>query len=322
MMKSILIFLLGCLVPSLLWSQEQSNRYTYAEDRQFIKESDVYGYTFVPAEGKMSTAHYPDPIKPGLVTFTIRPAEVTILERVQFTPAGISGTPTNDKAYSLRIARIDKTSYGYELRLVDIKNRDMQGHLKLYIDAISQIDMIKYRPSMADPEHTYMLKRTPKQQNTQDGKFFTHKEDFDARTLDEFWGKTLYPFMELQKQSSLDQRKIKRIFASDNIDIKFEERTVTKGKKEKVVQYITFNSRGGDTKTLMVKKVKEVQHQDRDGNRKLLELQVKDELRQDEFYILMHRGVKTMLRAIELQNAKTRESVFYYEMRKGKRIIE
>lgn len=318
-MKKVLLFLFGLYLPFCLTAQNKE-RYSFVEDRQFIREADLYGYLFIPAEGKMSTAHYPDPIKEGLVSFIVAPGQVAILERVDFTPAGISGKPNNKNVYNMQIARIDKTSYGYELRLIDTKNRDMQGHLKMYINGISQIDMIKYRPSMADPEHTYMLKKTPKVQNQQDGKFFTHQEDFDARTLDELIGKTLYPFMSLENYSNLSNRKVKRIYANDNVDIKFEERTVTKGKKEKIAQYITFNQQDGNSKTLVVKKAKEVDHAP--TKRKVLEILVKDEIRQKEYYMLLHRGIKSMLKAIELQDSKTRESVLYYEMRRGKRIIE
>jgi len=38
--------------------------------------------------------------------------------------------------------------------------------------------------------------------------------------------------------------------------------------------------------------------------------------------MLLHRGIKSMLKAIELQDSKSRQSVLYYEMKRGKRIIE
>lgn len=321
-MQQILILLLGLLVPLSSWAQDETTPYTLVEDRQFIKESDFFGYTFVPAEGKMSTAHYPDPIRPGIVSFTMLRSNVIINERARYTPAGIVDPPTNDPPYKLRISHINKTSYGYEFKLVDPKNRELTGYIKFYIDGISQIDMIKYRPSTADPEHTYVIKRTPKEQLLEDGKFFTHQEDFDARTLDEFWGKVLNPFLSLANQSNLDQRKISRIYATDDVDIRFEEKTITKGKKEKLLQYITFNQKDGTSRKLLVKKSKEIQYQNRDANRKVLEVEVRDEARQANFFILLHRGAKTYLKAIELQEEKSRESVLYYKMRRGKSIIE
>jgi hypothetical protein len=306
----------------LLVAQSDSIPYTLSEDREFIKETDFTGYTFIPSEGKMSTAHYPDPIPAGIVAFTIKRSYVIIDERARYTPKGIIEPPTNDKPYRLRVASIDKINYGFQMNLVDPENRELQGYLKIYIDGISQVDMLKYRPSMADPEHSYVIGKTSKEQLLDDGKFFTHQQDFDARTLDEFWGKVLYPFLNIQNQSSLDTRVISRIYRSYDIDVRFEEETVIKGKKEKILQYIIFNQKDGTRRKLLVKKLKEIEHQNRDGKRTVLEVEVKDEATQENFFILMHRGVKSYLKAIELQDEKTRQSLVYYEMRRGKRIIE
>jgi len=257
-MKFLFLFIVASLLPLLLSAQDgklADLNYTFVEDRQFIKESDVYGYTFVPHEGKMSTAHYPDPIKAGLVAFTISNQNVTIDERATYTPAGISNVVSDAKPYSLHIARINKTTFGYEISLVNIRNRELQGHLKIYIDAVSQVAMLKYRPSMADHEHTYMIKRTPKEQGLADGKYFTHQEDFDARTLDEFWGKTLYPFMSIENASDIGNRKITRIRSEEDIDIKFVEKFILKGKKEKLSQFILFKTPTGGTSEYLVKKV-------------------------------------------------------------------
>jgi hypothetical protein len=321
-MKQLIILLLGIFVPVLLLAQIDSVRYTLSEDREFIKESDFTGFTFMPSEGKMSTAHYPDPIPAGVVAFSIKKSYLIIDERARYTPKGIVDPPTEDKPYRLRIASIDKMNYGYQLNLVDPDNRELQGYLKIYIDGISQVDMLKYRPSMADPEHSYVIARTSQEQLLEDGKFFTHQQDFDARTLDELWGKVLYPFLNIQNQSNLESRVISRIYRSHDIDVRFEEETVIRGKKEKILQYIIFNQKDGSRRKLLVKKLKEIMHQNRDSKRTVLEVEVKDEATQENFFILMHRGVKSYLKAIELQDEKNRQSLVYYEMRRGKRIIE
>jgi hypothetical protein len=324
-MKFLFLYIVASLLPVLLPAQDEDLidlNYTFVEDRQFIKESDIYGYTFVPHEGKMSTAHYPDPIKAGLVSFTISNQNLTVDERATYTPAGISNVISDAKPYYLHIARINKTTFGFEISLVNMRNRELQGHLKVYINAISQVAMLKYRPSMADHEHTYMIKRTSKRQGLADGKFFTHQEDFDARTLDEFWGKTLSPFMSLENASEISNRRISRIYREDEINIKFVEKFVLKGKKEKLSQFIFFKTMTGGTSQYLVKKVKEIEYQNSDGERTVLELQVRDEQKEEDSFIILHRGVKSMLKAIEVQDGKTRSSILYYEMRKGKRILK
>lgn len=308
--------------------QEQNSsptRYSWVEDQDFTSSDDYYGYTFVPSEGKMSIAHYPDPFDAGVVSFEVSRSDVLITERANYTPAGIVDPPTDAKPYRLRISRIvDKQDFGMEFYLVDNTNRELEGYLKFYRDPISQVEMIKYRPSMADPEHVYWLPHISEEQALADGKFFTHQEDFDSKTLDEFWGKVLYPFLSYQNQSNINLRKVTRIYPEDAVDIRFKEETVVKGKKEKLMQYIIFNPKDGKSKKLLVKKIKEVEgYQDREENkpRTVLEVEVKDELTQENFFVLFHRGKRRLLRAVELQEEKTRESLLYYEMRRGKGII-
>ena len=336
-MKYVLFcFLILFLAP---WAQAQdseaeetapSTRYTLVEDKIFPKVSDLYGYTFVPAEGKMRTAHYPDPIDPGVVSFSISRSSVIINESARYTPAGIDGVLPDAKPYRLIISRInDEDSYktegaiSYDLRLVDLQNQDLEGYLKIYIDRYSQVDMIKYRPSMADPEHIYWLPHTTEEQTALDNTYFTHQEDLDTKTLDDFWGKVIYPFVSYANQSNISQRKITRIYPEDKVDVRFDEEVVEKGKKEKIFQYITFNHKDGSRQKFLIKKLREIEHLDHDAPRPrtVLEAEVKDEGGQNTFYVLFHRGVKKYLRAIELQDDKTRRSLYYYEMRRGKSAV-
>ena len=156
---------------------------------------------------------------------------ITIDERAKFTPAGISSEATDDKPYKLNIARIDRTSYGFELRLMNPKNRDLQGHLKIIKNGYSHVTQIKFRTTMTDAEHTYFIQPTPEDQNTLDGKFFTHQEDHDGRSMEEFVDKKLYPFVSIEHHNLKDYRILKRIYPSDNIDITFEERMDQSDKK-------------------------------------------------------------------------------------------
>jgi hypothetical protein len=332
-MARYFFILLCCCCTTLSWAQDPmtiyQTRYTWVEDQDFTKPADFFGYTFVPSEGKMSIAHYPDPFDVGVVSFEVSRSSVLINERANYTPAGIVDPPLDVEPYRLRISRIvDKQDYGVEFYLVDHTNRELEGYLKFYRDPIGQVEMIKYRPSMADPEHVYWLPNITEEQALEDGKFFTHQEDFDSRTLDELWGKVLYPFLSYENQSDLNNRKITRIYPRDEIDIRFEEEVVNKGKKEKLMQYIIFNPKDGNRRKLLVKKVYEVEgYQDREDNkpRTILEVEVRDEAKQEDYFVLFHRGLhkgkQRLLRAVELQDAKTRRSLLYYEMRRGEGII-
>lgn len=327
-MKNFFLLFISTIYPFIFWAQHSDthsekaiDKYTYVEDLQFVRESDFYGYTFVPYEGKMSTAHYPDPIKPGIVAFTITSHDVIVLERARYTPAGIVDPPTDEKAYSLHIERIDKKDYEYEIRLVDVRRRDLQGYLKFYFNGYSHIDMIKYRPSMADPEHVYIIKNTPKDEAALYSTYFTHEEDFDARTMDELWGKTLYPFMFHKNYSDIDNKKISRIYPTDGVNIKFEERTVIRNKKEKILQYMILTTPDGKRIELLLKKMKETEISTEAGPKTVLELEMQDEVKSHDYIVTLHRGVKSMLKSIEVKDLVTHKSDCY-EMRKGKSEIK
>lgn len=328
MIKFFLLFV-SAIYPFILGAQHSDkhsekviDKYTYVEDLEFVNESDFYGYTFVPYEGKMSTAHYPDPIRPGIVSFTITSHDVIILERARYTPAGIVDPPTDEKPYSLHISSINKTDDGFEISLVDMRRRDLIGFLRFYRDNISQVDLIKYRPSMADPEHIYLIKNTPKNEHEEYSTYFTHEQDFDARTLDELWGKSVYPFVFFENYSDIDNRKISRIYPTDGIHIKFEERTVIRNKKEKILQYMILTDPIADkTMELLLRKMKETEISTETGPRTVLELEMHDEVRQRDYIVTLHRGVKSMLKSIEIKDVAKNQSNCY-EMRRGKSVIK
>lgn len=319
MLKIIFLLTFACLFTPLSSPDlDTSNRYSYSEDKIFPQEADFYGYTFVPSEGKISTALYPDPIPPGIVSFTITTSNVIIVERARYTPYGIVDPPTDDEAYKLHIESIETTNEGFDFKLVNMRNRDLKGLLKIYKDNYSQVDMIRYRPSMADPEHTYFIKRTPSEEIEHDFRYYTHQEDFNAKNLDVFWGKTIYPFLFYQNHSHLDFRKILRIRKEDNLTVNFTEKVIIVNKKEKKIQHIIFSNEDGTPRKVLVKKTREVEYQNVDTKRTVFEVQVVDEATNDELIVYLHRGAQTYLKALELYDPKAGKSLLYYEMRRGK----
>lgn len=313
------------LIITQLWSPtfaQETMRYSLVEDHQFLYTSDLYGYQFIPSEGKMSTAHYADEIDAGVVIFKMFRGYIIVDERARYTPGGIVGPPTDAKPYELHIEKINTTNYGYDIKLIDPENEELQGYLKLIKDGLSRIDIIKFRPSMADAEHTYFVQHTSKEQLDADSKFFTHDEDLTVKTTEELWGKTLYPFLRIDNYSNLDARKVRRIFKEDEVIVKFEERKIERGKKEKILQYIIFHQHDDVKRELLVKKTREIDLGENSSSKKALELQVRDEVRQEDHFIILHRGVRSWLRYIELQDGQTRRSLLYYKMRKGKTVIE
>ena len=79
-MKIKFSFLLSIL-PIIIYGQVEY--LSYQDDRIFTTPRQLYGHTFVPNKGKLSTAHYPDPIKMGTVIFEITSTGVLITEQVE-----------------------------------------------------------------------------------------------------------------------------------------------------------------------------------------------------------------------------------------------
>ena len=320
MKKIVLLF--SFLIPLYTFAQVVPvKEFSYVEDNKFYSGQDVYGYTFVPNKGKMTSAHYSNPIPKGAVHLEVTSTGLIVTERVKFKPNGIVPGVTKAATYKLSIPRIDKTSFGYELRLVDMKNADLQGHLKIVINKDNHAVTVAFKPSPAEAERTYYLPNTPKDIIQRDSKFFTHKQDMDATSLDDYWGKTLYPFAILFDQ--YDYRAFKRIYPDDRITVKFEERTVQKGKKEKVYQYIVVNRKNlkGEkvAEEFLVKKIKEGLLETKNGDRKVLEIYTKIEQEGqkpiDGPKVIMHRTGQETLSYIDIGPVRL-------TMREGSRRID
>lgn len=305
MTKIVLLF--SFLIPLYTFAQVVPvKEFSYVEDRKFYSGQEIYGHIFVPNKGKMSSAHYSNPIPKGAVHLEVTSTGLIVTERVKFKPNGIVPGVTKAATYKLSIPRIDKTSFGYELRLVDMQNADLQGHLKIVIDNDNHAVTVAFKPSPAEAERTYYLPNTPKDIIQRDSKFFTHKQDMDATSLDDYWGKTLYPFATMFDQ--YDYRAFKRIYPDDRITIKFEERAVLKGKKEKIYQYIVINRKDLKgtkvTEEFLVKKVKEGLVPTKNGERKVLEIYTKIEAEGQKSVdgpnILMYRTAQETLNFIDI----------------------
>lgn len=309
----------------LLWAQEEepvynNEEYSLVDDHIFGNLHDFYGYTFVPAQGKLQFAHYPDPVPAGWVRFYITKNQVTILERTEYRPGGIQVRPNREKEYTLRIVEVEDRGVSVKFKLVDLQYPDLNGFLELNKDGLGRVIMAKYFPGPGEPERIYIMKYASEEQLAADKEYFTHQEDIKTNDMAPFWGKTIYPFLSYDNYYDYNSIKINRVRPDDGININFFEKTVI-GKKDKeiTVQYISFVEKGEKKMQLIFKEANEVLVNHRDGNRKALELTCMDEITREQYYIILHRGALTYLKSMEVQlvKGKNRQTVFYYTLRPG-----
>ena len=239
---------------------------------------------------------------------------VTIIERVDFSTSGIKGE-NKSEPYNMSVSQINKTGWGYDLTINDIKNYNIQGYIKVFINQ-GYVTKILFRPEMAGTERTYYLPPPPDYIEVRDSKFFTHEQDLDAKSFDLLIDQSIYPFA--YTKDDLDYREFARIYPDDRLSFKIEERMVLKGKKEKPVTFIVLND--GKNKTtpqreFLVKKVKDgYKFTDRilKKDREAIEISVIDDLSKEELKLYFFRNSQKKLIAIRLGDIE-------YTMRKGTR---
>jgi hypothetical protein len=320
----MLRFLLSCALslPALVFAQPSSansptspKEYSYISDRVFSEAEQFLGMSFFPNEGKLANSPMSSTVKLGLVGFRITPNGLIASENVKFSTTGI--VSENDvKNYKLSIPRTDATDFGYELTLMDMRNPDIQGYLKLYKNGKGQIERLGFRPTISEPERMYFIAAVPQDIDLRDGKFFTHTQDIEMAVPSDLWSRKqlIYPFSKLTRIEECQE--FTRVFPSDRIKIAFEERTEIKNKKEKLVQFILFykaNADGAEVKTeYQVKKMKEVSNPANKTAPKNIVLEVMAGSGEVSQNIILHRSSQNTLKAIEVGETT-------YNMRDGKR---
>lgn len=307
-------YMLSLLLVSMgLGVSAQVKDFTYTSDRMITDPKSLYGASFVPSEGKLSSAHYPLSLELGMAQFEFTTTYALVKETVKFSPSG--RTKIAEQTYKMSIPRINTTGFGYEIILMDFQNADIQGHVKVYIDPTTRhVTSLLFKPSPDESERAYYLPKPNKDMEDRDGKFFTHTQDIPTTTIDEYWGKIIYPFASLSEMG--DYRKFNRIYPKDRVSITFEERIekTANGKKEKTVQYICLKkpNAAGEiaSEEYSLRKASEVRN--KDGKLTAWNLEVQDAA-QNKFVLTLNLTPEETLASIQWLEVE-------YVMRKGKHI--
>jgi hypothetical protein len=328
-MKTLIAAITFLILPLIMTAQSPKSgnvvatEYTHTSDFVIKNTPDLVGYVIHPKEGKFSNSPIIRTVKLGLVEFKITETDLYVVENVKYSTTGIT-SETDYKNYRLNIQQIaqNRATNSYEIILMDLRNPDVQGHLKVQLNEQDQIIRLQFKPTPNEPERTYELMPPPSDIEQRDGKFFTHSLDIDLEFVTDLWSRkqVIYPFMQIKNR--VENRQVSRIYPSDRVKIAFEERTELKGKKEKLVQYVIIsqlNESNQEVKTEYIsKKIREVAANGKDKTApKNIEITLITGAENEESTLTLFRSSNQKIASMELlshDNQKTQ-----YLFRDGKR---
>jgi hypothetical protein len=320
-MKTILAAISLFILPFALQAQKQGNvvakEYTHITDFKFPSAPDLVGYTIHPKEGKLSSSPIIRTVKLGLVEFKITESELFVVENVKYSTTGII-SESDYKNYRLAIQQTTQNKAGgyYEMILMEFRNPDVQGHLKVYYNVNKEITMLQFKPNPTEPERTYELIPPSVDIENRDSKFFTHTEDIEIEVTTDLWSRkqTVFPFSQIRQKAGVRQNT--RIYPSDRVKIAFNERTELKGKKERLVQYIEISQLNEDNQEqkieYTVKKIREVSTNPKDKTAsKNIEITLQAGMEEGESLMILLRDIHNKITGIEFKTTSQNTSYYF-----------
>lgn len=207
-----LLLALLCLVATT--ADAQKSQYSYISDRTFTSPDQLIGYDFKPAMREVP-GEEPEEIAIGKYSFGITRANLYV------EGPGIQGV------YSVN--NINTTEYGFIMKLMNARDPTIQGHLKIVVDQIGQVEGLIFKRSNKEKEVIFFLRMIPKEVEEAEAAYFTHKGEKKIKSLDSLWtGIHIRPFLRVFYDMGGVQQ---RILPSDSVYLKFYEITSVEEKK-------------------------------------------------------------------------------------------
>ncbi len=191
--------------------------YSYQSDRAFRSPNEFIGYTFVPYKMENPKQGIKSRLGTDDVSFRISRSYLYV-NGGQF-----------EGAYNINT--INPTEYGFKILHMNARDATIQGHMKVILNRIKQVEALIFRRSQKDPEIIYHIMEIPQDVKQTEKEYFTDINELKLESTSELWGKTVRPFfLNLQKTQN-------RLREDDDLSISFEEKVTvidkTKKKKQK-----------------------------------------------------------------------------------------
>ncbi len=135
--------------------------------------------------------------------------------------------PSIQGVYSVN--NINTTEYGFIMMLMNARDPTIQGHLKIVVDPIGQVEGLIFKRSNKDKEVIFFLRIIPKEVEEAEAAYFTHKGEKKIKNIDSLWtGVHIRPFLRVfHNMGGIQQR----ILPSDSVYLNFYEITTIEEKK-------------------------------------------------------------------------------------------
>ena len=217
-----------CLAVSLA-AQAQNDQFSYISDRRFTSPDQLMGYDFKPAMREVP-GEEPKEIKVGEYSFGITRKNLYV------EGGDIRGV------YNLN--EINTTEYGYILRTMNARDPTVQGHLKIVVDEIGQVEGLIFKRSNNDKEVIYFLRMIPEEVAAAELEYFTNKGALNIPTLDSLWsGIEVRPFLRIFNSMGGIQQ---RVLPSDSVSLRFYHITTIEEKDNKLAALTKGRRKKGD----------------------------------------------------------------------------
>lgn len=171
--------------------QAQSKYYSYISDRRFWSPELLYGYTFKP---KMKETLDGDKRKlsPGQYSFTYSGNYLYV------KGSDVEGV------YSVN--NIMPAEYGFKMNLMNARDPSIQGHLKMILNDIGQVEAMVLKRSRKEQEIIFHMAVITNELKKKEAEYFTDLGEYAVETVDSIWGDKIYPFIVVNENQYRFQR--------------------------------------------------------------------------------------------------------------------
>ncbi len=215
MNKHTFLGALLCLAASSVFAQVE--QFSYVSDRRFSSPDQLMGYDFKPAMREVP-GEEPTELKVGSYSFGITRNNLYV------EGANIRGV------YNLN--EINSTEYGYILRTMNARDPTIQGHLKVVVDEIGQVEGLIFKRSNSEKEVIYFLRVIPDDVAAAELEYFTNKGALEVPQIDSLWASVeVRPFLRIFNNMGGIQQ---RILPSDSVSLRFYHVTTIEEKDNKL----------------------------------------------------------------------------------------
>ena len=224
---TLLAALLCCLANTALLAQVK--QFSYISDRTFASPDELMGYDFKPAMREVP-GQEPEEFPVGKYSFGITRKNLYV------------EGPSIRGVYSVN--NINTTPYGFILKTMNARDPTIQGHLKLVVDDLGQVEGLIFKRSTNDDEVIFFLRVIPEEVAEAEAEYFTHKGALTIKAIDTLWtGVEIRPFLRIYQNMGGIQE---RIIRSDSVSLRFYDVVTVEEKEKKSLLGKKRKARGED----------------------------------------------------------------------------